>query len=232
MNYVEIGKKIKKLRKELRMTQQQLANKIYKAESSIRKYEKGNVDIPVSVLISIANALETPFWYLLGLNKQEAVDIAYNHIEKSSFNNIQDEDKISEAIFNELKFEVGKRIENDVVDTFQKNGSITIRNSQELRNHSRLEKIKEDIITINIELDTINYKKYKILKENKSDYLPLEVKNRITQLEKYEYELTAELDLLQYLLKIYDLNLEGRRKAFDNIELLAKIPEFTHNQGK
>lgn len=57
----EIGKKIKQYRKG-KMTQQELAVKIGKTESSIRKYEKGLVTIPLGVLEEIASALEvTPF---------------------------------------------------------------------------------------------------------------------------------------------------------------------------
>ncbi|WP_455505693.1 helix-turn-helix domain-containing protein [Gemmiger formicilis] len=52
----EIGKKIKQFRKG-KMTQQELATKIGKTESSIRKYEKGLVTIPLNVLEEIANAL-------------------------------------------------------------------------------------------------------------------------------------------------------------------------------
>lgn len=67
---LEIGKRIKQFRKG-KMTQKELAEKIGKAESSIRKYEKGLVTIPLDVLQDIANALNIspselmkggPFW--------------------------------------------------------------------------------------------------------------------------------------------------------------------------
>lgn len=67
---LEIGKRIKRFRKG-KMTQKELADKIGKAESSIRKYEKGLVTIPLDVLQDIAAALNIspselmkggPFW--------------------------------------------------------------------------------------------------------------------------------------------------------------------------
>ncbi len=57
MNNNEIGQKIKTLRKQNNLTQEALASKINKTESSVRKYEKGLVEIPLSVLNDIANAL-------------------------------------------------------------------------------------------------------------------------------------------------------------------------------
>lgn len=50
----QVLNEIKKLRKEHKMTQQELANKIGKTESSIRKYESGIVQIPINVLEKIA----------------------------------------------------------------------------------------------------------------------------------------------------------------------------------
>ncbi|HBB28315.1 MAG TPA: hypothetical protein DC000_03525 [Clostridiales bacterium] len=66
VNYKEIGIRIRKYRKELKMTQQQLADKIGRVESSIRKYEKGEVEIPVSVLDSLASVFNITLTELLG----------------------------------------------------------------------------------------------------------------------------------------------------------------------
>ncbi len=65
MNNQEIGKLIKQSRKG-KMTQQELAEKIGKTESSIRKYEKGIVTIPLDVLEQIASALGTTAFALMG----------------------------------------------------------------------------------------------------------------------------------------------------------------------
>ena len=52
-----IGDNIKKYRKLARMTQVELAQKINKSESTIRKYEANNVKPDFSVLDDIANVL-------------------------------------------------------------------------------------------------------------------------------------------------------------------------------
>lgn len=66
MDWSVIGKKIKNRRKECRLTQIELAEKIGKTESSIRKYEKGLVAIPTDVIEKIAEAMETTPYTLFG----------------------------------------------------------------------------------------------------------------------------------------------------------------------
>lgn len=63
----KIGMNIKKYRKG-KFTQQELADKIGKTESSIRKYEKGLVTIPLDVLNRIASALEVKVADLMGIS--------------------------------------------------------------------------------------------------------------------------------------------------------------------
>lgn len=53
-----IGKNIRKYRKNNKLTQSELAKKIGRTESSIRKYEKGIVKIPMSLLEKIAEAFD------------------------------------------------------------------------------------------------------------------------------------------------------------------------------
>lgn len=67
MNDDKIGMNIKKYRKG-KFTQQELADKIGKTESSIRKYEKGLVTIPLDVLNRIATALEVKVADLMGIS--------------------------------------------------------------------------------------------------------------------------------------------------------------------
>lgn len=69
LDYQMIGLKIKEKRKQKKLTQQQLADLIYKTESSIRKYEKGLVEIPNSVLLQIANVLNIELFDLIGYDK-------------------------------------------------------------------------------------------------------------------------------------------------------------------
>jgi len=60
-----LGEKIKKARNDKGLTQEQLADKIGKTESSIRKYEAGLVEIPFSVIRQISEKLEIEFNYLV-----------------------------------------------------------------------------------------------------------------------------------------------------------------------
>jgi transcriptional regulator with XRE-family HTH domain len=62
----EIGANIKQYRKSKKMTQQELGNKIDKTESTIRKYENGSIEVPLSVLAQIAESIDTNIDTLLG----------------------------------------------------------------------------------------------------------------------------------------------------------------------
>lgn len=66
MDWTAIGKKIKEKRKDCKITQAELADRIGKTESSIRKYEKGLVAIPTDVVEKIAETLETTPYILFG----------------------------------------------------------------------------------------------------------------------------------------------------------------------
>ncbi len=64
----ETGARIKARRQELRMTQDQLAEKIgYHGKSSISHIEKGDFDMSQSKIVAIAEALQTTPDYILGL---------------------------------------------------------------------------------------------------------------------------------------------------------------------
>lgn len=67
MDDKKIGMNIKKYRKG-KFTQQELADKIDKTESSIRKYEKGLVTIPLDVLDKIASVLGVSVYDLVGIS--------------------------------------------------------------------------------------------------------------------------------------------------------------------
>lgn len=76
----EIGKRIKQYRKG-KMTQRELADKIGKTESSIRKYESGLVTIPLNVIEAIATALRVVPFDLMGV---EYWDKKYPDISQKS----------------------------------------------------------------------------------------------------------------------------------------------------
>jgi len=71
---------IKKYRKG-KFTQQELADKIGKTESSIRKYEKGLVTIPLDVLNKIATVLEVRVADLMGIS--DYLNVVEDSIEKA-----------------------------------------------------------------------------------------------------------------------------------------------------
>ncbi|WP_394525726.1 helix-turn-helix domain-containing protein [Lacrimispora sp. JR3] len=57
MNKKAIGEAIKKYRKHVNITQKQLAKMIEKSESTIQKYESGEIEAPLSVLEQISDCL-------------------------------------------------------------------------------------------------------------------------------------------------------------------------------
>ena len=62
---------IRNLRKNLGMSQQELAKKTgYTSRSSIAKIENGEVDLPISKITLIANALNTNPSALMGLDSE------------------------------------------------------------------------------------------------------------------------------------------------------------------
>ena len=67
---LDLYKNIKKRRKELNMSQQELAEAVgYKGKSMISQVEKGDVDLPESMIIKFADALQTTPSYLMGWSK-------------------------------------------------------------------------------------------------------------------------------------------------------------------
>lgn len=65
MDYKEVGYNIKYHRKQAGLTQKELAKAINRTESSVQKYEKGEVEIPNSILEKIADVLSLPIGFLL-----------------------------------------------------------------------------------------------------------------------------------------------------------------------
>lgn len=61
-----IGERVKKLRTEKGMTQEELAGRLgYKSKSSVTHIENGR-DIPRSMIVKLADILETTPSYLMG----------------------------------------------------------------------------------------------------------------------------------------------------------------------
>jgi repressor LexA len=68
---MNIGERVKQLRKEKGMTQEELATKLgYKSKSSVTHIENGR-DIPRSMVVQLADILETTPSFLMGWSEQK-----------------------------------------------------------------------------------------------------------------------------------------------------------------
>ena len=68
LNYISIGTRIRSLRKKLRLTQSELAERIDRSVSYLCHIESGEKSLSLETLVLIANALHTSTDYLLGDN--------------------------------------------------------------------------------------------------------------------------------------------------------------------
>lgn len=73
---VNFGEKVKRLRHERNLTQQQLAVLLGVAVSAVSSYESGSRYPSYEVLISLANIFHVSTDYLLGLEKVKTVDVS------------------------------------------------------------------------------------------------------------------------------------------------------------
>ena len=73
---VNFGDKVKELRHEKRLTQQQLAELLGVAVSAISSYESGSRYPSYEVLISPARIFHVSTDYLLGLEKLKTIDVS------------------------------------------------------------------------------------------------------------------------------------------------------------
>lgn len=73
---VEFGAKLKQLRKEKNLTQKQLASLIGVQNSVISFYEVGERVPSPEIIIKLATALHVSSDYLLGIEKNESIDVS------------------------------------------------------------------------------------------------------------------------------------------------------------
>ncbi len=118
INYMKIGLLIRENRKRLKMTQKELSEKIGKAEITVRKYEKGLVQIPNDVLEKLSEYINISVFNLISTNK-----IKFNYIKnidiKDTDIKINAEDyeeyikfkEISEIVLNMKKLSENKKLE-------------------------------------------------------------------------------------------------------------------------
>lgn len=112
------GKRIKDRRKELNMTQRELAEKSGIAYRSIQDYESEKRTPKINARITLANALDIPYTDLfipdrtpMSFDSPEAFKKAWNELS-------QDQDGVGESIH----IGYGDRITNEVTYTFKQSG--------------------------------------------------------------------------------------------------------------
>ena len=74
---IALGNRIKALRKEKGVTQEQLAEMIDRSKNHISKIELGMINFPVSLLFSIAKSLQVEP-YELFTNKKDSIELPQN----------------------------------------------------------------------------------------------------------------------------------------------------------
>lgn len=80
-----IGERIKNRRKSLKMSADDVAEKLGVSRSTVFRYEKGDIEkFPTQLLNSLADVLHTTPGYLMGWEKQEKISISsiYDQLEK------------------------------------------------------------------------------------------------------------------------------------------------------
>lgn len=85
---MSLGTKITKLRENNKMTKRELANKLNLHESSISKYEKDLVDLPISKIKDLAKVLKTTPSYLMGWTDSPIDNPAPNTFTLSDFKEV------------------------------------------------------------------------------------------------------------------------------------------------
>lgn len=69
---MEIGERIKLLRKQKGLSQSELARLLGKSLRTVQKYESGEIDVSVSYVFQISDVLEVPPAYLFGIEMSQS----------------------------------------------------------------------------------------------------------------------------------------------------------------
>ena len=81
---MSIGNRIKKRRKEMKMSADKLAEKIGKNRATVYRYEKDEIEnMPYDVLEPIAEALNVSPAYLMGWEEKEKTETVAAHLDYS-----------------------------------------------------------------------------------------------------------------------------------------------------
>lgn len=245
MNNKEIGERIKKLRVDKKLTQKELAEKLYVTDKAVSKWERGNGVPEVGILNELAKILEVNIEYLL----EGKVTENTNEVNHSS-NTIEDDEKVEDKkIFNNklilgifliflifllvlINLFYDKKEENKVKENYIPEEIVEGENRYELYNYELgkdgFSIIKETIDKLEFDLYTIEYLKINIDSEGCITTFRIIV-NKYDNLENYlgEYSLDYENEKLIYSdMKMTSLiNYYTKNSDIDYLDtLLRKIP--------
>lgn len=80
---MNIGERMKERRKQLKITADQVAERIGVSRSNVYRYEKGDIEkLPIEVLEPLSEILRTTPQYLMGWETNEDILTIYNELEK------------------------------------------------------------------------------------------------------------------------------------------------------
>lgn len=169
----KIGQEIKKHRKKAGMTQKELASKIGKTESTIRKYEKAQIEIPINVIDSIASVLKMTPFELIGVAyfDMEVENLTEELKKHSAFDKYLSELGYSLSEFQDIKFreediELMDFVDAETLEPFAFEGTV-----QRIESYNiKITKENDSAIFSNVEIEEIkktieDIVEFKILKK-------------------------------------------------------------------
>lgn len=127
------GENIKKFRKERGLTQKKLGELCNIAESTIRRYEIGDLNPKLETIMKIAEALEVPYFHLLDESDRNAIV----HGKKNPYTDeVTQQRKIYDITNNLIKLgftvETGLNFKNNTVGIFLDNDLYLVATDEEL----------------------------------------------------------------------------------------------------
>lgn len=82
INYIELGKRIRKKRKNLKLTQAKLAELSKIKSSNLSHIERGATKVSLPTLVKLANALNTTLDYLLYNSLENNINISIEQLNQ------------------------------------------------------------------------------------------------------------------------------------------------------
>ena len=177
--------RIKSAREDLKLTKRELAKRIGVHESSINKYEKGLVDIPLSKISELARVLKVTEAYLMGWEEktpqtQQGLQIPVlgtvaAGIPISAVEDILDYEEVPQSWENQGEF-FGLRIKGDSMKPDINDGDTVIVRQQSTANNG-------DVVIALVNGDDATCKKFEkldngiMLISNNSEYSPMYFSN-------------------------------------------------------